>query len=292
MTADRQSACFLRVTPAGEAARVTQAVAAESPVALEVNGIAYAVLMATPADLADLATGFLFTERLIGGVDDMIAVRERPAEGGTVLDATITDPSRLHARLRHRPSESACGLCGVESLAQALRPLPRIATPWQGDLSAVFAALAALPAHQALNRATGAAHAAALCGPGGDIRLVREDVGRHNAFDKLIGAMLLAGLGWDGGFALLSSRCSFELLEKAALSGCPMLATLSAPTSLAVERAAQAGLTLVALARADSLLVREAGGPGQGGAGRRIIESAQQPEEVRHGDGVSRTMAD
>ena len=125
--------------------------------------------------------------------------------------------------------------------------------------AAVFAALEGLRAHQLLNAATGAVHAAAACTPDGSVRLAREDVGRHNAFDKLIGAMLRAemacdGIDWEGGFALLTSRCSYELVEKAVLAHCPLLATISAPTSLAVERAAAAGLPLVALARPDALL--------------------------------------
>ena len=120
--------------------------------------------------------------------------------------------------------------------------------------AAVFAALAAMRGHQPSNAATGAAHAAMLCDADGAIRLAREDVGRHNAFDKLIGAMARAGIGWDGGFALLSSRCSYELVEKAALARCPMLVTVSAATDLALARARAAGLTLVHLARDDAVL--------------------------------------
>jgi FdhD protein len=122
--------------------------------------------------------------------------------------------------------------------------------------AAIFRALRALADHQPLNHATGAAHAAAWVDADGTIRLVREDVGRHNAFDKLVGAMMRAGGGWDGGFALLSSRCSYELVEKAVLADCPLLVTISAPTRLAADRAAAAGLPLVALARPDALLTR------------------------------------
>ena len=129
----------------------------------------------------------------------------------------------------------------------------------RADRAAIFRALAALGDHQPLNAATGAAHAAAWVGADGTIRLVREDVGRHNAFDKLVGAMMRAGAGWDGGFALLSSRCSYELVEKAALADCPLLVTISAPTRLAADRAAEAGLPLVVLARSDALLAREPG---------------------------------
>ena len=121
--------------------------------------------------------------------------------------------------------------------------------------AALFRALAAMRDHQPLNRATGAVHAALACAADGTVRLAREDVGRHNAFDKLIGAMARERLSWDGGFALLSSRLSFELVEKAVLAGCPTLAAISAPTALAVTRAAAAGLRLVALARPDAVLL-------------------------------------
>lgn len=142
-----------------------------------------------------------------------------------------------------------------------MRELPRLPAQPVAPDRALFRALAALPDHQPLNRVTGAVHAAAFCDAQGGIRLVREDVGRHNAFDKLIGAMLRADLGWDGGFALLSSRCSYELVEKAVLSGCPMLVTISAPTSLALSRAKDAGLILRVLARSDAILAPIDGSP-------------------------------
>lgn len=138
-----------------------------------------------------------------------------------------------------------------------MRPLPSVAAKCEARNDAIFTALSQLSRFQLLNARTGAAHAAALVDASGSIRLVREDVGRHNAFDKLIGAMRRTGATWDGGFALLSSRCSFELVEKAALADCPMLVTISAPTRLAVERAAKAGLELRVLARPDALLASE-----------------------------------
>jgi FdhD protein len=145
-------------------------------------------------------------------------------------------------------------LCGIENLEQALRPLPALLPTSTAGPAAIFHALEALRAHQPLNMATGAVHAAALCAADGAIRIAREDVGRHNAFDKLIGAMARADMTWDGGFALLSARCSYELVEKAVLAGCPLLVTVSMATSLAVERAAEAGLELIALARSDAML--------------------------------------
>ncbi len=231
-------------------------VAVEAPVAIEINGLGYAVLMATPADLCDLATGFALAERLIDDVGELVEVAPYATDRGTLLRLTLTADrhDRVAERVRHRVSESSCGLCGIENLEQALRPLPMLTARSDATPDAILAAAAALRDHQPLSRATGAAHAAALCAADGAIRLVREDVGRHNAFDKLIGAMRREGLDWDGGFALLSSRCSFELVEKAVLAGCPLLATLSAATSLAIDRAATAGLLLRTAVRGDTML--------------------------------------
>jgi FdhD protein len=160
----------------------------------------------------------------------------------------------LLERVRHRVSESSCGMCGIENLEQALRPLPAVTAQSRADSAALFRGLNALRPLQPLNRATGAVHAAALCSAEGDVLLVREDVGRHNAFDKLIGAMTRERRGWDGGFALLSSRCSYELVEKAALANCPLLVTISAATDLALRRAASCDLRVVMLARSDAVL--------------------------------------
>jgi FdhD protein len=223
---------------------------AEVPVAIEINGLGYAVMMATPADLEDFAVGFVAAERLGAAMD----VESHSAERGIVLRVTLADPTVVIERVRHRTTDSSCGLCGIDNLDAALRPLPPIQGRSDAAPTAIFRAAAALRDHQPLNRATGAAHAAALCSADGEIRLVREDVGRHNAFDKLVGAMVRQRIGWDGGFALISSRCSFELVEKAVLAGCPLLAAISAPTALAAERARESGLRLAALVRADALL--------------------------------------
>jgi len=232
-------------------------VAIECPIAVEFNGIGYAVMMATPADLVDFAYGFALAERLIEAADAVIAAATHETDRGTVLRINLVAArrERILDRVRHRVSESSCGLCGIENLEAALRPLPIVTLRSAAPPEAIFAALEAMRTHQPLNVATGAAHAAMACGADGVVRLSREDVGRHNAFDKLVGAMARAGIGWDGGFALLSSRCSYELVEKAAIAGCPMLVTVSAPTSLAIERAAEAGLVLASLARADSYLI-------------------------------------
>jgi len=258
MDADRQSLRFDRLTPDGGTAAIDRALAEEVPVAIEFNGIGYAVLMATPTDIGDLVMGFALAERLIGPEDAACDVDAHRTDQGIVARATLP-PDRTDAlleRVRHRVSESSCGICGIENLEQAIRPLPPVTATSRADRAAIFRALAALYDHQPLNAATGAAHAAAWVGADGTIRLVREDVGRHNAFDKLIGAMARISADWDGGFALLSSRCSYELVEKAVLSQCPLLVTISAPTRLAVSRAEEAGLPLVVLARRDAMLLR------------------------------------
>lgn len=257
MTGAAISQSFRSITPDGSERPVDRSVAEERPVALEYNGVGYAVLMASPGDLEDLAFGFSLTERLIETRSDIEDVDAHETPDGTLLRVTLSGDriDRVLERVRHRVSESSCGLCGIENLEQALRPLPKLSDQSAVKVDAIFRALQALPTLQPLSVLTGAVHAAALCDRQGDILLVREDVGRHNAFDKLIGAMLRAGRGWQEGFALLSSRCSYELVEKAALADCPMLVTISAPTSLALRRAKEAGVRLVVLAREDAVLI-------------------------------------
>ncbi len=248
---------FESVRPDGTRAPIDRAVAEETPIAIEFNGLGYAVLMATAADFADLATGFARAERLIDDAAQILDIDTHETDRGRVLRVTLAEANAacVADRVRHRISESSCGLCGIENLEQALRPLPRRTPAAPTAAASIFAALAALRNAQPLNTETGAVHAAALCDAGGAVRIVREDVGRHNAFDKLIGAMLRGRIEWNDGFALLSSRCSYELVEKAALSGCPTLVTISAPTGLAIDRARDAGLRLIVLARADAILV-------------------------------------
>lgn len=227
----------------------------ETPVALEYNGIGYGVMMASPADLEDFALGFTLTEGL-ATPDEVLGIDVHAVSGGIVVRVTLAQ-SRLEpvlGRARLRVSESSCGLCGMDNIEQVLRPLPQVAARIATSREAIHRALAALPDHQPLSAATGAVHAAAFCLPDGTICEVREDVGRHNALDKLIGAVARSGQDVANGFFLLTSRCSYELVEKTVQVGCPLLVTISAPTSLAVERAKEAGLALVALARRDSML--------------------------------------
>lgn len=257
MSAGADQRGFVEHRAAGGAVSCTRAVAIEWPCAIEVNGVGYAVMMLTPADLEDFAAGFCASERLIDDAADLQSIDVHARSEG-LLVRIGTAPAvreRVFERVRHRVSESGCGMCGIENLEQALRPLPRLAPRGTAIApEAIFRALARMRDHQPLNRETGAVHAALACAADGTILAAREDVGRHNAFDKLIGAMLRAGEPWRDRFALLSSRCSYELVEKAALAGCATLVTVSAPTTLALDRAQEAGVRLIALARSDSVL--------------------------------------
>ena len=245
-----------RISPDALPQRMTRTIPVEAPIAIEYNGIGYAVMMATPTDLDDFAIGFSLSERIIAAASDVRSVEAHETDLGWLLKIDIVETcvSPMIERVRVRVSESSCGLCGLENLEQVARPLPVLgASPAITD-EAIFRALDALRDHQPLNLATGGAHAAAFCDVEGRIVCVREDVGRHCALDKLIGALSREGLAPQSGFFLLSSRCSYELVEKTVIAGCPTLVTISTATSLAVVRAKAAGLQLIALARADSVL--------------------------------------
>ena len=230
----------------------------EAPIAFEYDGVGYAVMMASPSNLHGYAVGFRLSERLVASVDDIKDVEPAQVKRGWVMRIRLRGDAsrRLHERIRLRLTEGSCGLCGLETIELVLRPLPKVPAGTAVDRSAVARALATIGGQQPLGRSTGDAHAAAFCAADGTILLVREDVGRHNAImDKLVGANAKIGLDLAKGFVLLTARCSYELVEKAATAGCPTLVTISAPTSLAVERARECDLTLVALARRDSVLV-------------------------------------
>jgi formate dehydrogenase accessory protein FdhD len=161
----------------------------------------------------------------------------------------------LKERRRNMTGRTGCGLCGVDDLTQVARPLPRVGTGVKVGVDAIHRALAALPAWQPANTETGAVHAAAWASPTGEIAFVREDVGRHNALDKLIGAMAHCQIDPEAGFAVITSRCSFEMVQKAATIRIPILVAISASTTMALRIAEQTGITLVALARSDSVTV-------------------------------------
>ena len=230
--------------------------AVEVPVAVEVNGIGYAVMMMTPADFAQFATGFMLTERLADLATDIVDHEAIEVEAGWILRITLAErcAARIGERVRHRTSDTGCGLCGIASLGGLIRPAPPPPTVAL-DPRAIFAALAAIRDHQPLNAATGAVHAAALCNAAGAVVAAFEDVGRHNALDKLVGAIALQGLPAATGFVLVTSRISFEMVDKTLIAGTPMLVGISAATTMAAEHARASGLALVALARADSALL-------------------------------------
>lgn len=240
----------------GTATTITREWVPEVPVALEFNGLAYAVMMATPADLEDFARGFALSEGLAQTPAHITDIAVAEVEKGWIVRAALTGlgMEKLTDRVRARVAESSCGLCGIENLDAVARPLPQVPPHAELEPQAIFTALAALREHQPLTKETGAAHAAAFCSMDGTIRRAREDVGRHNAMDKLIGAMAAAGGDFADGFILSTARCSYEIVEKAVRAGAHTLVTISLPTSMAVERASSAGLSLWCLARGDSVL--------------------------------------
>lgn len=219
-------------------------VAEEVPAALTFNQESSVVMMVTPADLEDFAWGFAVSEGMIASVADILGVQALASTNGYVIDIRARALTPRAGRERAIAGRTGCGLCGVESLDDAVRPPRPVVQRFGIDGAAVGHALAALPEHQPLNRLNHSVHAAAWCSPAGDILLAREDVGRHNALDKLLGALLRDGLDPADGFVVLSSRCSFELVQKASALGVPCLATVSAPTTLALSMARDAGMVL------------------------------------------------
>jgi len=234
---------------------VIDQVAEEVPVAMLYNGRAFAVMMATPCDLEDFALGFSLGEGLIAHAGDLLDVDVHTRVEGIELAMTVSaDAAGARFRdesVRELPGRGGCGLCGTRELENLLHSPAPIANATRFDAGALRRALAALARHQPLNAATGATHAAAWADAEGRIHRVREDVGRHNALDKLIGAMTRAGDDPAAGMLLISSRASYEMVVKAARAGIGFIAAVSAPTALAIELARGANLCLVGFARAD-----------------------------------------
>jgi FdhD protein len=232
-------------------------VACEVPVALEFNGIAHAVMMATPSDLEDFASGFALTE---GIVDTLAQVHDvdvtTTAEGCTVhLHIAGACFARLKDQRRALTGRTGCGICGTESLAHARRmPAPLQHTP-SFTAQAIAQAVASMRQHQPLLGVTGATHAAAWCLPDGRIALIREDVGRHNAMDKLVGALVRGGHAASTGFMAISSRASYEMVQKAAIAQVATLVAVSGVTGLALDVAQHAGITLLGFAREQAVNV-------------------------------------
>ncbi len=230
-------------------------VAEEIPVALVYNARPHVVVMATPADFEDLAVGFTRTEGIVDAAGEIERIDVVRASHGVELQIQI--PAHAAARIEERSraiaSRTGCGLCGVQSIEEALRvPSRRIAAGASFAASALWRAAAQLRDKQTLNNATNAVHAAAWSTPGGDLEVVREDVGRHNALDKVLGALARAGRDPASGFIVVTSRASYELVQKVAICGVPLLAAISRPTNLAIKFADASGVTLVGLLRGTS----------------------------------------
>jgi len=241
----------------GATQRTTDLVAEEMPVALVYHDVPHVVMLATPADLEDYAVGFTLSEALVERAEEIRGVEVR--YGASSVDVQITVAwerfTQLLQRRRNLTGRTGCGLCGAETAADAIREpavVPKGIELTAGELHAAIEQLGEL---QPINARTGSVHAAAWVVPGEGIRVVREDVGRHNALDKLIGAAARAGLDHRTAFIAITSRCSYEMVEKTALAGVPVLAAISAPTALAVRKAKAANMTLIALARADGFAV-------------------------------------
>lgn len=241
----------------GATEHVTDQVAEERPVALVYHEVPHVVMLATPADLEDFATGFTLSEALVARADEIRGVEVR--RGAESVDVHVTVAWERFTQMLHRrrnlTGRTGCGLCGAETAADAIRetgPAPRGVDVTSGELHTAIEQLGGM---QPINARTGSVHAAAWVVPGRGIQLVREDVGRHNALDKAIGALTRSGADLAGGYMLMTSRASYELVQKCATVGIPFLAALSAPTAFAVRLAERSGITLVAFARRDRHVV-------------------------------------
>ncbi|MBS7701062.1 MULTISPECIES: formate dehydrogenase accessory sulfurtransferase FdhD [unclassified Chelatococcus] len=241
----------------GVASEAKREVAEETAIALTYGGSTQAVMMATPCDLEDFAVGFSLTEGIVASAAEIEHMDIVESELGLDIQMQLASPrnAAFVSRRRAMAGPVGCGLCGIESLAEAMRPLPSQAPDGRRVKADVIAsALRRLPKAQVLNRATRAVHGAAFATSAG-VLTVREDVGRHNALDKLLGALARSGVDPAVGFIMVTSRLSVEMVQKAAIAGAPVLVAVSAPTALAVRSAEAAGMTLVAVAREDGFEV-------------------------------------
>ncbi|TWA83129.1 FdhD protein [Azospirillum brasilense] len=229
----------------------------EVPIGLLYADDLFAVMLATPTDLEDFATGFSLSEGIVGSADELaVTAVDEVTDGVRIrMQVPVERLAALLRRKRNLMGGSGCGRCGTDSFADTLRPLDPLRSDARFAPEAIRRAMAALPSGQSLNRETGAVHAAGFARPDGELVAVREDVGRHNALDKLIGALARARIDPTGGFVVVSSRCSFELVHKTAAAGIPLIAAISAPTSLCLGFAATVGVGVVAFVRESRLTV-------------------------------------
>jgi FdhD protein len=232
-------------------------VAEEVPVALVYHDVPHVVMLATPADLEDYGVGFTLSEGLVARKEEIRGVEVTRGEGMADVHISVAWErfSQLLQRRRNLAGRTGCGLCGAETAQDAIREVPPV--PAGVTLSALqmHAAIEELSTRQPINARTGSVHAAAWVSPERGVQLVREDVGRHNALDKTIGALARANVDFGSGYMLITSRASYEMVQKCATVGVSLLVALSAPTAFAVRMAQQTGLTLVAFARRDRHVV-------------------------------------
>ncbi len=223
----------------------------ETPVAIVYNGIPHVVMMATPADLEDFALGFSLTEELIQSPADLEHIEVVRYSRGVEIQARVAErcAAVITERTRRLTGRTGCGICGSDGVDAVLKQIHPVSGGAPVSVDAIQTALDGLAANQPLNSATGAVHAAGWAHADGSLELMREDVGRHNALDKLVGAAVRAAVDPSRGFVVVTSRASFEMVQKATVLGAPLLAAISGPTGLAVRVAEQAGLTLVGFAR-------------------------------------------
>jgi FdhD protein len=235
----------------------SRSVPEETAVALTYNGGTHAVMMTTPQDLEDFAIGFSLSEGIISSSADIDTLDIVRLDDGVELRMWLRESKagRLQARRRHIAGPTGCGLCGIESIAEAMRPVAVVGHGQQFSSEQIMAAMQNVPSLQKLNIETRAVHAAAFWEFRGGIVALREDVGRHNALDKLSGALARASIAASEGMILLTSRISVEMVQKSAAIGAPVMVSVSAPTALAVRMAETAGITLAAIARADGFEV-------------------------------------
>ena len=229
----------------------------ETPIALTYGRTTHAVMMATPADLADFGVGFSLSEGIVQRPAEIEALEIVAVEDGVEVRMDLAEDrqSGLARRQRRITGPGGCGLCGMDSLAEALRPAPLVVSEVGFTAAEIQAARGSMPQAQQLNALTRAVHAAAFWTPRDGLIALREDVGRHNALDKLVGAMASSGQPASEGIVLLSSRVSVEMVQKAAVLGASVVVAVSAPTALAVRVAEAAGLTLIGIARSDTFEV-------------------------------------